>query len=59
MNVTPENSVDFARACWKAGVSTELHVFPQGGHGRTFAYDREASPRWREALQQWLALWRD
>lgn len=56
-NVTVDNSVDFARACWAAGVPAELHVFPRGGHGRLFAYDAEVSPRWRAILQQWLAAW--
>ncbi len=56
-NVVPDNSIDFARACWAAGVPAELHVFPRGGHGRAFAYDAEVSPRWREILRQWLAGW--
>jgi acetyl esterase/lipase len=57
--VLPENSIDFARACWAAGVPAELHIFPRGGHGRVFAYDAEVSPRWRAILQDWLANWRD
>jgi acetyl esterase/lipase len=56
-NVAADNSIDFARACWAAGVPAELHVFPRGGHGRAFAYDAEVSPRWREILQQWLTAW--
>jgi len=56
-NVTVENSLDFARACRAAGVPAELHVYPRGGHGRAFSYDPELSPRWRETLRQWLALW--
>src|SRR5690606_30775130 len=31
-NVSVENSLAFARACWNAGVPAELHVFPFGGH---------------------------
>lgn len=58
-NVIPDNSIDFARACWAAGVPAELHIYPRGGHGRVFAYDAEVSPRWRETLQQWLANWKD
>ncbi|WP_158277391.1 alpha/beta hydrolase [Opitutus sp. ER46] len=50
-----ENSLLFARACWRAGVPAELHVFPRGGHGRLFAYGPDVSGRWRELLQQWLA----
>lgn len=56
-NVTVRNSLDFAGACWAAGVSAELHVYPRGGHGRAFSYDPELSPRWRETLRQWLAVW--
>ena len=58
-NVIVQNSVDFARACWAVGLDAELHVFPRGGHGRTFAYDVEVSPRWRAILTDWLANWRD
>ena len=55
--VVADHSIEFARACWKANVPAELHVFPRGGHGRVFAYDAEVSPRWRALLQQWLAAW--
>jgi acetyl esterase/lipase len=55
-NVVVSNSVDFARACWSAGVPAELHVYPRGGHGREFSFDPQLSPRWRETLRQWLSL---
>lgn len=55
--VIPDHSIEFARACWTAGVPAELHVFARGGHGRVFAYDAEVSPRWRALLQQWLETW--
>jgi acetyl esterase/lipase len=55
--VPVEHSLAFARACWAAGVPAELHIYPRGGHGRLFAYAAEVSPRWREALLQWLADW--
>ena len=58
-NVIPDNSIDFARACWAAEVPAELHIFPRGGHGRAFAYDAEVSPRWRTLVQEWLANWRE
>lgn len=56
-SVTVQNSIDFAQACWKAGVPTELHVYARGGHGRAFSYDPEISPRWRETMRQWLVGW--
>lgn len=55
--ISHENSILFARACWAAGVSAELHIFPRGGHGRNFAYAADVSPRWRELLRDWLAVW--
>jgi acetyl esterase/lipase len=57
-NVTVENSITFARACWAKGVNAELHVFPRGGHGRVFVYAADVSPRWRELLREWLAGWK-
>jgi acetyl esterase/lipase len=54
--VPVENSLVFARACWRAGVPAELHVFPRGGHGFRFAYDAEVSPRWRDLVRQWLEI---
>lgn len=56
-NVRPDNSIAFAQACWAVGVPAELHIFPRGGHGRTFAYDAEISPRWRNLVQHWLEKW--
>jgi acetyl esterase/lipase len=58
-NVTVDNSIDFARANWTAGVPAELHVFPYGGHGYRFAYDAEVSSRWRDLVRQWLADWKN
>ncbi|MBI5381921.1 MAG: alpha/beta hydrolase [Opitutae bacterium] len=56
--VSVENSLLFARACWAIKVPAELHVFPRGGHGRLFAYAAEVSPRWRDLLRTWLAGWK-
>jgi acetyl esterase/lipase len=50
--VPPENSMMFAEACRKAGVSVELHVLSQGQHAfRDEALRSEAY----ECLQRWLA----
>ena len=56
-NLSVDNSIDFSRACWAVGVPAELHIFPHNGHGRTFAYSSEISPRWRELLSGWLTAW--
>lgn len=55
--VSVRNSIDFAEACWAAGVPAELHVFPRGGHGKDFAYAADVSSRWRDLLRDWLANW--
>lgn len=47
--VPPENSILFHKALKKAGVKTELRLYPQGGHGVT----REPNP-WKEDLSEWL-----
>ena len=57
--MTPDNSIDFARACQATGVPAELHIFPHGGHGYSFAYDAHFSPRWRALVLEWLAAWKD
>ena len=49
--VPPENSMLFAEACRKAGVSVELHILSQGEHGfRDEAIRNEAY----ETLGRWL-----
>jgi acetyl esterase/lipase len=52
--VSVEDSLTFARACWKAKLPTELHVFPSGGHGKDFAYDKDIGPRWRQIVADWI-----
>lgn len=55
--VSVENSLLFARQCWLCGVSAELHIFPDEGHGRLFQNQPDIGWRWRSLLQQWLTLW--
>lgn len=45
------NSLRFFEACTRAGVRTELHVYPDGGHG--FGMGKHA---WMAVLRLWLWL---
>ena len=47
--VLPQNSTMFHEALKKAGVKTELKIYPSGGHGVT----NDSNP-WRDDLQKWL-----
>lgn len=54
-----ENSLLFAGALKKAGVSLEYHVFPHGGHGYSLATAETASMGGNETepqCEQWIAL---
>ncbi|EOS36703.1 hypothetical protein C804_00582 [Lachnospiraceae bacterium A4] len=54
-----ENSLLFAGALKKAGVSFEYHVFPHGGHGYSLATAETASMGGNETepqCEQWMAL---
>jgi len=54
-----ENSLLFAVALKKAGVSLEYHVFPHGGHGYSLATAETASMGGNETepqCEQWIAL---
>lgn len=46
-----ENSLAFAQACWKHGVTCELHIFPRGHHGLGMG----TKPEFPE-VRQWPAL---
>lgn len=50
--VPPENSMMFADACRKAGVSVELHVLSHGEHAFR---DEAVRAEFYECLQRWLA----
>ncbi|MGL5016815.1 MAG: alpha/beta hydrolase [Luteolibacter sp.] len=50
--VPPENSMMFADACRKAGVSVELHVLSHGEHAFR---DEAVRSEFYECLQRWLA----
>lgn len=57
--VPAENSLLFALALRKAGVSLEYHLFPQGRHGLSLAADDSAKPGEEYVVpccQQWISL---
>jgi acetyl esterase/lipase len=49
-----ENSVYYYLALKKAGVSSELHVFPKGGHGYGMRPTKDAVSSWPKLCEQWL-----
>ncbi len=54
-----ENSLLFAMALRKAGVSLEYHVFPRGGHGYGLANKLTVMPSLKEIdpqCEQWMSL---
>ncbi len=51
--VDPDNSMRYYRALTKAGVPSELHVFPQGGHG----YGKLPSFRYVDQMLYLLDKW--
>ncbi len=49
------NATAYATACWQAGVSCELHVFPSGAHGLGLPSPQRTAPPWDKMLEHWLA----
>lgn len=59
--VNPENSLEMASALGKAGVSYELHIFPDGIHGLSLGTeitvdDRPAEGLIKPAAAQWMDM---
>lgn len=63
--VPVENSLLFASAAHKTGVSVELHIYPEGGHGLSLGDATSSREDGREickSIQSWidlLAIWLD
>ncbi len=58
-SVPVENSLLFATALRKAGVSTELHIFPEGCHGLSLANELTLSMQKKElapACEPWIDM---
>lgn len=58
--VPVENSLIFAKALSKAGVSCELHIFPEGNHGLSRC-NRETAPDWDKGdyVNPYVGRWLD
>lgn len=52
--VPPDNSIAFFRACRRAGVPAELHVYRDGPHGVGWANGHPAVGKWQQTLKDWL-----
>lgn len=52
--VPVENSLMFYQALKENGVSAEMHIYPEGGHGFNLAVGRGHLQGWTERLYDWL-----
>lgn len=48
------NSILFYQALVEAGVSAEMHIYPEGGHGFSLAIGRGYLRTWVDRLSEWL-----
>lgn len=49
-----QNSLLYASGLKRAGVSTELHIYPTGGHGYGLRATNEPITRWPELAESWM-----
>ena len=54
--VNVENSIRFAQAMWKAGVTCALHVFPHAPHGVGLGLDYPDIAVWPELAAKFLTV---
>jgi len=52
--VPVENSLQYYRACVEHGVSVEMHLFNEGGHGLGMAHNVEGASQWPDLCKAWL-----
>jgi acetyl esterase/lipase len=52
--VPVENSLCFYQALKKQGILTEMHIYPQGGHGFSLATGRGILSTWPDRCADWL-----
>ncbi|TWU41655.1 Acetylxylan esterase precursor [Novipirellula aureliae] len=53
-SVPVENSLQYYRACVEHGVSAEMHLFNEGGHGLGMAHSVAGTSQWPELCRAWL-----
>lgn len=53
--VPVRNSLLFYEACLANNVPAELHIYPQGGHGFSFAFDKGRVQDWTQLCARWLS----
>ena len=52
--VPVENSLNLYKALKDKGVKTELHIYPDGGHGYSLALGKEHLQTWTDRLYDWI-----
>ena len=52
--VPVENSLAFHKALVNAGIEAEMHIYPKGGHGFSFATGKGRLSTWPDRLYEWL-----
>ncbi|WP_194768605.1 alpha/beta hydrolase [Tamlana sp. I1] len=52
--VSVMNSIQFYEALIKEGVSSEMHIYPKGGHGFGLAIGKGALQNWTQLLSDWM-----
>lgn len=56
-NVVPvQNSINYALAMKKHGVTCELHIYEHGGHGYGLGRSKDTESTWPEACKKWLQV---
>ncbi|MFL5740237.1 MAG: alpha/beta hydrolase [Flavisolibacter sp.] len=57
-NAVPvENSLLFYEALKSHGVSTEMHIFPKGGHGFALGLSSGTAVQWTNLCVEWIRSW--
>ena len=52
--VSTENAISYYLALKKAGVSAEIHIYREGGHGFGLNYGKGPVSNWPSLLSDWL-----
>lgn len=53
-SVSVMNSILFFEALQKEGIFTEMHIFPEGGHGFSLAIGKDNLQDWTNLLSEWI-----